>query len=408
MRPKLAYIVSRFPHLPETFILREMVELENQNWSISLYPLISQRQPVMHQDAAKWEQKAKKATFFVPEVWTANFKFLFNSPSCYLKTWGEMVWFNLPSANLLVRALILFPKAVWMADQMKQEGIEHIHAHYATHPALAAWIINKLTGISYSFTVHAHDIFVRKAMLAEKVRDAIFVVAISNYNREFLSRLVGEWTRPKMYVIHCGITPELYQPRKVSGQLEESDIFRLVTIGSLQPYKGQEVLIRACKRLVERGVPVICEIIGEGTLHNKLSETIRNCGLEGRVNLAGAMSQEKIAARLPEADCYVQPSVITLNGKMEGIPLALMEAMACEIPVVASDISGIPELVIPGKTGFLVPPGDDAALADKLTEIYNRSADVQKFVQAGYEIVRQEFNLSTQVRKLAALFESLS
>ncbi len=408
MRPKLGYIVSRFPHLPETFILREMVELNRLGWSISLYPLISQQQKVIHRDALEWMGRAKKAAFYAPTVWVANAKILFRSPGRYLKTWTRMVQFNLPSAKLLARALILFPKAVWMADQMEKEGIGHIHAHYATHPALAAWIIHQLTGISYSVTIHAHDIFVHRAMLAQKMADAVFIVAISDFNRQYIARELGEWVRPKTHVIHCGITPDLYHPQKESGLWGENAIFKLITIGSLQPYKGQEILIHACKRLNERGIPLRCDIIGEGILREKLERIIKDCDLEGKVILIGAMTQEEIARRLPDANCYVQPSVITPTGKMEGIPLALMEAMACGIPVVASNLSGIPELVRPGETGFLVPPGDENALADQLAKIYADPAAVKHIAQAGCETVQVRFNLSSQVYLLASLFESIS
>ena len=408
MRPKLGYIVSRFPHLPETFILREMVELERQGWSISLYPLISQEQTVIHRDALEWVRREKKAGFFEPQVWRANAKALLRSPGLYLKTWAQMVRYNLASFNLLVRALVLFPKAVWMGDQMQREGIRHIHAHYATHPALAAWIIHQFTGISYSVTVHAHDIFVRKAMLAEKMRDAEFIVAISEFNRDYLAREIGEWVRPKIHVIHCGISPELYSSSRENGAWVQPGVFKVLTIGSLQPYKGQEVLVHACKCLAERGVPLQCDIIGEGVLHEKLDNAIRACGLQGKVTLVGALPQEDIAKRLPAADCYVQPSVIMPNGKMEGIPLALMEAMACGLPVVASNLSGIPELVRPGETGFLVPPGDDTALADQLEKIYAGYDAVRGIAREGRESVQRGFNLSTQVLLLASLFESLS
>jgi colanic acid/amylovoran biosynthesis glycosyltransferase len=406
VQPKLGYIVSRFPHLPETFILREMGELDRLGWSISLYPLISQRQAVMHREALEWMRRAKKAAFYSPAVWVSNIKTLLRSPRCYLKTWVSMVRFNLPSIKMLVRALILFPKAVWMANKMEKEGIGHIHAHYATHPALAAWVIHQLTCISYSVTIHAHDIFVDRAMLTEKIQDAAFIVAISDFNREFIARELGEWVRPKIHVIHCGISPELYRPQKRSRVQADSAVFKLITIGSLQPYKGQEVLIHACKRLVESGVPLRCDIIGEGVLRAKLEGIINDCGLKSRITMLGALTQEEIAGRLPEADCYVQPSIITASGKMEGIPLALMEAMACGVPVVASNLSGIPELVRPGETGFLVPPGDDNALADQLARIYANPDAVKQIARDGQEIVQREFNLSSQVNLLASLFES--
>jgi colanic acid/amylovoran biosynthesis glycosyltransferase len=404
MHSRLAYVVSRFPHLPETFILREMVELERLGWSISLYPLISQRQTVIHQDAKDWERRARKISFFAPPIGAANIKSFAKDPGLYLRTWFMVLRNNLSEPSMLMRALILYPKAIWMAEQMQKEGVGHIHAHYATHPALAAWIIHQFTGIKYSVTVHAHDIFVHKAMLATKLRDASFVVAISEFNREFIAREVGEWVRPKTHVIHCGVNPDLYHPGVKAAQ----KVFKLVSIGSLQLYKGQEILIRACKLLNERGIPYQCDIIGGGDLHKKLQDIITELGLENRVNLLGAKTQEEISELLPQADCYIQPSIITSSGKMEGIPLALMEAMACSLPVVASDLSGIPELVKPGITGYLVPPGNISALADQIAYIFNNPNQAVETAQNGQTFVAQSFNLFTQARKLASFFETCS
>lgn len=404
MQPKLGYIVSRFPHLPETFILREVVALDRLGWSISLFPLILQKQAVIHPDAETWMNKVDYVPFFAPAVFAENIKALWHTPGRYLKTWLKMIRGNLANARMLARAMILFPKAVWMSGEMKREGIEHIHAHYATHPALTAWIIHQFTGIPYSITVHAHDIFVQQDMLAQKLQEAEFIVAISEFNREFIAHAVGEWVRGKTYVIHCGISPDLYpaQKKHVPG------IFKLISIGSLQPYKGQEVLVRACKRLVDAGIPVQCDVIGEGALRKQLEALILAYGLGGKVNLIGALPQEEIARRLPEADCYVQPSIITSSGKMEGIPVALMEAMACGLPVAASSLSGIPELVRDGETGFLVPPNDDAALADCLARIYEDLEAAQPIAAAGRNLVRDQFSLSSQVPLLANLFESQS
>ncbi|MGH2522290.1 MAG: glycosyltransferase [Anaerolineales bacterium] len=130
---------------------------------------------------------------------------------------GRALWENRTSPNFLLRAMALLPKAVYATRLMQREGIRHIHAHYATHPAFVAWVIHRLTGIRYSITVHAHDIFVHTAMLATKLREAAFVVAISEYNREYLARVVGEWVRDKIHLVHCGITPDAYRPRPASS-----------------------------------------------------------------------------------------------------------------------------------------------------------------------------------------------
>jgi glycosyltransferase involved in cell wall biosynthesis len=401
MAAKIAYIMSRFPHLPETFILREMTELERQGYQVALYPLIVQQQPVIHQEARPWLARARRLPFLSAPILAANGRALRQQPLAYPALWARTVVENATSPNFLTRALALLPKAFYAALAMQQEGVTHVHAHYATHPALVAWLIHRLTGISYSITVHAHDIFVRTAMLATKLRDASFIAAISEYNRQHLVRLAGHQIKEKTYVVHCGIVPAHYPPRAAAGRGERLE---LIHVGSLQAYKGQRYLIEACALLRDRAIPFRCRIIGGGEEEKNLRRLIGTNGLESTVKLLGPMPQEEVARLLPTADCYVQPSIVTPSGKMEGIPVALMEAMACRLPVVATHLSGIPELVRPGETGYLAPPADSLALADALATVYAQAEQAEAMATAGRELVLREFELQSNVRRLADLF----
>ncbi|MBI5293022.1 MAG: glycosyltransferase [Chloroflexi bacterium] len=403
----IAYIMSRFPNLSETFILREMIELENNGWRIALYPLINQQQPVIHAATRPWLARAHRLPYVSRRVLAANARQLARRPRLYASLWWQIVWENRTSLNLLARAVALLPKAVYAAQLMKDEGITHIHAHYATHPALVAWIIHRLTHISYSVTVHAHDIFVRRAMLATKLREASFVVAISEYNRELLGRALGPWVRSKTHVVHCGVMPDEYAPRRQT-QLQPSERFEIVNIGSLQPYKGHGYLLQACARLRQRGIPLRCRIIGSGEERPALEKMVADMELTAEVQLLGPLPQEEVSRLLPTAHCYVQPSVVTASGKMEGIPVALMEALACALPVVATSISGIPELVLPGRTGQLVPPADAGALAESLAAVYNDYAAAARMGDAGRAWVLQQFDLRANVKQLAALFATVA
>jgi len=398
---KIAYLMSRFPHLPETFILREMIALERLGWQVSLYPLIFQKQPVIHADAKAWLERAQCLPWFSADVLRANLRRFFRQPALYLSVLFQVVSENLRSLKFLARALVLFPKIVLMAERIEGEGIRHVHAHYASHPALAAWIIHRFTGITYSVTVHAHDIYVEKAMLATKLKDAAFIAAISEYNINYLVQHVGGWVRERAYVIRCGIDPALYSPAE-QNHVERNGL-KIISVGSLQPYKGHIHLIDACALLHQRGVPFHCQIVGGGDLKPDLEKRIRQHELQGLVELAGPKTQEEIAHLLGQANCYVQPSVIMPSGKMEGIPVALMEAMASELPVVATDISGVPELVREGETGWLVPPESPQDIADVLTEIYHHPQEAARRARRGREWVLQEFTLAANVQKLSDL-----
>jgi colanic acid/amylovoran biosynthesis glycosyltransferase len=402
MARKIAYVVSRFPKISETFILREMIQIERENWDVSLFPLILETPQVIHPEAELWLDRLHYYPWFSAGIAVANLIQFLKTPFLYTSLWYTIIRENHASLKFLLRAIVILPKAVRIAAEMAQDGISHIHAHYATHPALVAWIVHKLTGISYSVTVHAHDIFVDRSMIDLKLRDAVFVAAISEYNREFLARHLGGWVREKTYIIHCGIQPGLYA---CSTEMKNGPRFDIVSIGSLQPYKGMQYLIKACVLLQARGIPFYCRIVGGGEERPMLEELIAQNDLSQRVKLLGAMDQAKVASVLGEAQVYVQSSVITPSGKMEGIPVSIMEAFASGVPVVASQISGIPELVIPDETGYLVPPADVEALANRLEYIYHNPVEANSLAKAGREKVLHEFELDSNVKKLSRLFQ---
>jgi glycosyltransferase involved in cell wall biosynthesis len=173
----------------------------------------------------------------------------------------------------------------------------------------------------------------------------------------------------------------------------------------LQPYKGHSYLVEACKQLQQRGIPFRCRIIGEGEKRQALERKIQDAGLMESVQLLGAKSQEEVSQLLPTAHCYVQPSIVTSNGKMEGIPVSIMEAFACSLPVVATHLSGIPEIVRSGKTGYLTPPADADALADALETVYKSPNESKRLAENGHQLVLDEFKLTNNVSKLIQLFE---
>jgi colanic acid/amylovoran biosynthesis glycosyltransferase len=404
MTKKVGYIMSRFPHLPETFILREMCEIERQGWQVELFPLIIQKQLLVHEDVKHWLPRVHRMPLISARIFTETALAIKRHPRKFFSLWFRVVRENIASPRVLIRAMAVFPKAIYAARLMSDQGIGHIHAHYATYPALAAWIIHHLTGISYSITVHAHDIYVDRSMLSTKLRDASFIAAISEFNRDFLVRHVGEWVHDKIRIVHCGIQADTYRPC-TEPTSRGSGEFRIISIGSLQAYKGYVHLLRACALIKARGIAVACSIIGGGEEKEALQKEIKQLDLEDTVRLLGPRQQDEVATLLPEADCYVQPSIVTPSGKMEGIPVAIMEAMACGLPVVATEISGVPELVRHGHTGYLVKPANPVALAECLIEVYENPKIAAQYAEEGRRLVLEEFELSANVRRLAKYFD---
>ncbi|MCW2599999.1 MAG: Colanic acid biosynthesis glycosyltransferase WcaL [Frankiales bacterium] len=406
VRGRLAYLMSRFPLLSETFIFREMDAMEALGWDVDLYPLIRQRPSVVHEAARGWQRRARRLTLLSWDLLQANLRMARSGPGNYVQLWWTVLRENAARPGFLLRSIVIVPKAVLAAQTMAQEGVTHVHAHYATHPALAAWVVQRLTGIPYSVTVHAHDIFTPTAMTATKLRHAEFVVAVSDFNRRHIATSIGPDVARKTHVVHCGVDLKRYRNRSPAAT-GSSDPLQLLSIGSLQPYKGHAFLLQACA-LIKELLPVRCVIVGEGKERRRLVRLVRDLGLESCVVLEGARREDEMTAFLHGADCYVQPSVVAQNGQMEGIPVALMEAMAAGLPVVATALSGVPELVRDGVTGLLVPPRDAKALAEAIIAVRRCPDDAARRAEAGRQLVQQEFSLDASAQQLSALIERVS
>src|SRR5215211_1382343 len=264
-RLKVAYIMSRFPKLTETFILYEMLAMQKQGIQVEVYPLLRERTEVMHPEAMQLVQAAHYQPFLSASIVRANLHFLWKKPRAYLKTLWDLLRANWGSFGFLTGALGIFPKVVRFAYQMQKAGINHVHAHFASHPAAAGFIIRRLVGIPYSFTAHGSDLHRDRHMLREKVAEAAFVAAISEYNKELIiSECRGNY-REKVTVVHCGVDTEVFRARSHETPYEKGENpFMILCVGTLHEVKGQAYLIEACRQLQERGFNFECHFVGDG------------------------------------------------------------------------------------------------------------------------------------------------
>jgi colanic acid/amylovoran biosynthesis glycosyltransferase len=401
---RVAYVVSRFPSTTETFIAREMGAVEDLGISIELFALIRERDVVVHPEAEPFLRRLRTAPLWRLDTLRAQWYWMRRRPKAYFSAWWDATRGNRRSPRFLLRAWIVVPKAARFAREAEKQRVEHVHAHWATHPALAAYVIGRLVGIPFSFTAHAHDIFVNRTMLREKLSDATFVAVISSFNREYLVRHYGERARRKLVVVRCGVDTERFT-REIDCSTRPEG-FRIACVASLQPHKGHHVLIDALARLRDRHVPFECVLAGEGAERAAIEEQIRRLDLADRVSLVGAVRSGDVLRIVKTADVVVLSSVVVASGQMEGIPVALMEALACEVPVVASRLSGIPELVIDGETGLLVDAGDADALAGAIERLSRDPALRRRLGAAGRARVVSEFGERASAERLVALFAS--
>ncbi|HEU0295009.1 MAG TPA: glycosyltransferase [Anaerolineales bacterium] len=402
---KVAYIMSRFPKLTETFILYEMLAIRQLGMQVEVYPLLREHEEVMHPEAVQFVAAAHFQPFISLPIVRANIHFLLKKPFAYLKTFWDVLRANWGSFNFFTGVIGIFPKTVLFAYQMRADKVQHVHAHFASHPAAAGYIIHRLVGIPYSFTAHGSDLHRDRHMLREKVAEAAFVAAISEYNKELIiSECRGNY-REKVNVVHCGVDTEVFRARSHETPYEKGENpFMILCVGTLHEVKGQAYLIEACRQLRERGLNFECHFVGDGPDKKSLTELVEQAGLSDKVRFHGRLTRDEIARLLLDADVLTAPSIPTHDGRREGIPVVLMEALGSGVPVIASNLSGIPELVNDQLTGLLVPPRDATSLADAL-ERYLKDPELRRRLGcAGREKVAGEFDLNKNAARLAQHF----
>ena len=405
----IAYLTSRFPKISETFVLDEVLELRRRGCTIELFALLPGDEEIVHPEASELDghvHAAKPISRATLAVLAAQVGWLRRSPRRYLHAWRRGIRGNARWPRFLLRSLVVIPVAAQWAAWARDNGIEHIHAHWATHPALAALVMHDLTGLPFSFTAHAHDLMVNTTMLAEKMRPAYVDVTISERNRTILAALAPD-AAENIQVIHCGVDLRRFVPAEETN-LPPSETPTLVCIARLEEMKGHRYLIDACALLQQHGVRFRCLLIGDGSERAAITQQIEQYGLAEHVSLLGAQPRDAVRQWLADADVVVLPSVVTEAGRTEGIPVALMEALAMRRPVVATAVSGVPELITDGVHGRLVPPRDAVALADALEALLQDRALAQRLAAAGRAHVEEAFDLQTNVARLHGLFGKTS
>ena len=399
----IAYITQSFPALTQTFVYREVLALENIGFDIATCAIWKPNRAGLSQES---RPLVDRSLYVFPISWFrflgAHLYFLVAHPISYIRTLFFVLTRKGESGKNRLRTLFHFCEAIYLAPELKKRRVRHIHAHFTINAASIALVLSRLLGISFSFTAH-NIFFTDRLLLSEKVRQARFVVAISEFSKQFLLRLVpGAGLAGKIHIVHCGLSPEEFVP----SPRPRNDTPRILFVAQLSERKGAPVLVQACRVLTGRGVAFRCTIVGDGPQRPLLEQLIEQHGLQERVELAGALPQERVRKYLERADLFVLPCITARDGDMDGIPVSLMEAMAMEIPVVSTTVSGIPELIENEQSGLLVAEKDVTALADGLQRLLADEARRVRLGKAGRQKIIREFNVHQNADPLAMLFES--
>ncbi len=398
----VGYLTKRFPRLSETFILDEILGLEQAGVPLRLFAVAHPGEGLTQPDVAlvrsgvtyvrshgRWARTRGTARTLV-----AHAVLLARNPRRYRSALRAAV-----AERARTGTIRPFLDAGRLAVALHRAGAAHLHAAFAHGPASTARLVHLLTGMPYSFSAHAKDLYLSDpAELATKARDAAFVLTCSAAAKAGLVERVSGGDR--VLLAYHGVDTGRFRPADRRGD----GVHTVLAVGRLVPKKGYPVLLAALRQLADRGHEVTCRIVGDGPERPALEEQVRALELDGRVTLLGSRTHQQIADEYRRADAFVQASVVLADGDRDGVPNALLEAMASGLPVVASAVSGIPEAVEDGRSGLLVAPGDPRALADAIARVLETPGLAASLGGGARTRVVAQFDRSVCAARLAPLF----
>jgi len=399
IKPKIAFLLSQFPEMHETFILREFLGLENKGINFDIYSLKKCKDKIIHPEVEGFMSK----TFYTPVFCIVSFFYwLIVHPRKFFKA-DRCVYRYSHSLLDFIKAKAVFFRSLYFARLMRRNNIGHIHAHWATMPTTGAEIISILLDIPFSFTAHAWDIYLNnRESLRQKIRNARFVLTCTKANKEYLDQLDQKEGLGKVVVNYHGMDLQSFTLR--DDQKCQSPI--ILAIGRLVEQKGFEYLIKACGILKQKLVNFECIIVGEGPLRKDLEGIRDNLGLGGAVKMLGSTTQDQIKKFFQKAGVFTAPSVIAQNGDRDGIPNVLIEALAIGVPVIATKVSGIPEIIVDQNTGILIPERNEEALADAMMDVLQGKAPLHAFKANGRTKIEREFDIKKNIDEFVEVFDN--
>ena len=405
-RRPIAYVLKRYPRLTETFILNEIRAMERLGVRLHIFSLLPPEPPPHHPMVAEVRAPVHAPTIGVVgrirEIARAHAAMVVAAPMRYARAFGTALRRTATSRHP-VSLWRQFARAGIVADTCRREGLVHIHAHFANAPTAVAHFAHLMSGIPFSFTAHAKDIYLsRPAVLRRHLKAAEFTATCTGYNAEHLRRLAPQLDPRKIRLVYHGIDLGAFAAAP-GGRPAAVGRPRILAVGRLVPKKGHEDLIAACAVLRDQGVDFDCEIVGSGPLQAALSAEIRRHDLEDRLTLRGSMTHAELIELYRRASLFVLAPRIAEDGDRDGIPNVIAEAMAVGVPVVATDVSGIPELVRHERTGLLAPSRDPAALAAAMQRLLDDRSLAARLATAARDLLNREFDLWETTRALQAL-----
>lgn len=411
----IGVLLKGYPRLSETFIINEILLLEKLGFKLHIFALRNPGETKVHENVRKVRAHVTYIPdYFWPFFWAfikANVKLWWRRPGAYwpafrfaagrsLRQWSSSTIKRFAQAAYMVENHMGYGTKGKGQEESENNRVRlaHVYAHFSHGPTTVAYFVTWLTGVKYSFSAHAKDIYLQEHdFLREKILKAQFVTTCTDYNKNYLEKVGG--LRANVFRTYHGLDLDRFPgPERAA----KNSCPRILSVGRFVPKKGFPVLIRALHLLRERGYKFHCHLIGGGEMEIELRSLIKKLKMEDRIELLGAMSQEELFDYYRRADIFALACEVQSDGDRDGIPNVIVEAMALGIPIVSTTISGIPECVADGVSGVLVAEKDPNACANGIAKLLDRPDWAKQLGQAGRARVEQDFDSLRNVKKIGA------
>jgi colanic acid/amylovoran biosynthesis glycosyltransferase len=396
---RIAYLTGEYPRATDTFIQREVAVLRELGVDVDTFSI--RRTGDEHIVGVEQRVERDRTFYILPvnpiRLLLAHSHLLFSSPIRYFKAL-KLAWATRQhGVRGTLYQLFYFLEAGILSAQIRQRQIIHLHNHFADSSCTVSMLAAVLGGFTYSFTMHGPYIFFEphRWRIDEKINRALFVACISHYCRSqgMIFADADKWQQ--MHIIHCGIDPALFD-----AVIHKDSSQRLLYVGRLAVVKGLPILLESLAILQRSHPDILLTVVGDGPDRSQLEQMTEQLGLSGNVKFVGYQSQAEVRKYMQETDIFVMSSFA------EGVPVVLMEAMAASVPVIATQIAGVSELVENNINGYLVPPGDTISLADRIEKLLSDHQLRSVLGAAGRTKVAKEFNIHNEVASLYSVMKT--
>ena len=396
---RIGYLVTEYPATSHTFIRREVNALRSRGISVATF---SVRHPAPATASSVRDRVSVEDTWYIlpPNVISlasAHLTALFRHPVRYLRVLCLAFRHRVPGLRGLAFSPVYFVEAIMLAGELRRRRIDHLHTHFANSGSIVGLLASNYLGLTWSFTLHgiSETDYPAGVLLAAKIKVARFVACASYFGRAQAMRLVSPEHWSKIFIVRCAVDLTDIPNRVGPGSNLRP---QLISVGRLSPEKGYLGLLHSFARVRESGIDADLVIVGDGPERARIEKAIDTLNLQANVVLQGALAEEATLIQIANADILVLPSF------MEGLPVVLMEAMALGLPVIASRVAGIPELVTDNQEGLLFCPTDWNELAEKLELLIADSQLQQRLGRAGRAKIELAFEINRAIEPLVVQF----